>query len=211
MELSALPRVNAPLPWQAPAWQQLLQQLESGRFPHALLVAGMPGIGKQRLALALARLLLCHSPSAGHNCGQCSACEFSRSGAHGDFRWLQPEEGSRTIRIDAIREVVNFANRTAGFGQRKVLVIAPADAMNSNAANALLKSLEEPAANTHILLVCDRLHGVPATIRSRCQLLRLPVLAADAALAWLDTLTGARASSSTLLDLARGRPLVAAQ
>lgn len=211
MQLENLPAVSVPLPWQADDWSRLEQQVARGRFPHALLLAGMPATGKERLALALARLLLCHRPSAGHNCGECQACQLSRSGAHGDFLWLQPQEKSRVIKIDQVREAVNFAHWTAGFGERKVLVIAPADAMNTNAANALLKSLEEPADNTHILLVCARLHGVPATIRSRCQLLKLPAPASEAALGWLDTLTGERGASRNLLDLAGGRPLLAEQ
>ncbi|TXS89055.1 DNA polymerase III subunit delta' [Parahaliea maris] len=211
MQLEGLPAVSVPLPWQAEDWQRLEQQVSEGRFPHALLLAGMPAIGKERLALALARLLLCHRPSAGHNCGECQACELSRSGAHGDFLWLQPQEKSRVIKIDQVREAVNFAHWTAGFGERKVLVIAPADAMNTNAANALLKSLEEPADNTHILLVCSRLHGVPATIRSRCQLLKLAPPDTGASLGWLDNLTGERATSQSLLDLANGRPLLAEQ
>lgn len=209
MELTGLPAISAPLPWQGEAWSRLNQQLEQERFPHALLLAGSPGIGKMRLALALARLLLCHRPSAGHNCGECSACELSRNGAHGDFRWLQPEGDSRVIKIDQVRRAVDFANWTAGFGRRKVLVIAPADSMNSNAANALLKSLEEPAPNTHLVLVCQRLHGVPATIRSRCQLLRLPLPSGEASLQWLDSLTGERQDSASLLRLSQGRPLAA--
>ena len=159
MELTDLPPQSAPLPWQADSWSRLGDALERDSFPHALLLAGSPGIGKTRLALALARRLLCHRPSAGINCGACQACELTRSGAHGDFRWLQPDADSRVIKIDQVRALVDFGHSTAGFGPRKVMVIAPADVMNTHAANALLKSLEEPPANTHLLLVCDRLHG----------------------------------------------------
>ncbi len=210
MVLSELAAISGPMPWQGAVWSRLPEQLEAGRLPQALMLTGSSGIGKARLALALARLLLCHQPSGGLNCGQCKACELSRNGAHGDFRWLQPEGDSRVIKIDQIRAAIDFSNQTAGFGRRKVLVIAPADAMNISAANALLKCLEEPAPDTHLLLVSPRLHGVPATIRSRCQLLKLPLPPREDALAWLDRQTGERTSSESLLALAGGRPLQAA-
>ncbi|MFV0477493.1 MAG: DNA polymerase III subunit delta' [Parahaliea sp.] len=211
MNLSELPAISAPLPWQLSCWQNLQQQREQARLPHALLLAGVGGIGKTRLALALARLLLCHKPNAGLNCGQCAACQYSSKGSHGDFYWLQPQVDSRVIKIDQVRALIEFANQTAGFGARKVLVIAPADAMNTNAANALLKSLEEPPANTHLILVCQQLSSLPATIRSRCQLLRLPLPDTSQSLNWLDSVTGKREQSRELLQLAQGRPLLARQ
>ncbi|RLA48503.1 MAG: DNA polymerase III subunit delta' [Gammaproteobacteria bacterium] len=211
VELSGLPEVSAPLPWQAQDWSQLNQQLANGLLPHALLLAGNQYTGKARLAMALSRLLLCHQPSGGLNCGHCHACQLSASGNHGDFRWLQPEEKSRVIKIDQVRSVVEFTNKTAGLGQRKVVVLAPADSMNVNAANALLKSLEEPAADTYLLLVCHRLHSLPATVRSRCQILKLTVPDAQQCLAWLDQATGEREQSERLLALADGRPLLAEQ
>ncbi|MEQ9463890.1 MAG: DNA polymerase III subunit delta' [Haliea sp.] len=207
MNLLELPAVSAPLPWQTAAWNQLQGQLQSAQLPHALLLAGPADIGKARLALALARLLLCHQPEAGHNCGNCPACRYSQSGSHGDFRWLQPEGKSKVIKIEQVREAIAFAFRTAGFGSRKVLVLAPAEAMTTNAANALLKCLEEPAAGTHIILACERLQGVPATVRSRCQLLKLPLPSAGECLPWLDHLTGSREASAELLGLASGMPL----
>jgi len=207
MNLLDLPAVSAPLPWQGGAWSRLQEQLAAGQLPHALLLAGPADIGKERLALALARLLLCHQPVAGHNCGKCPGCRYSQSGSHGDFRWLQPEGKSKVIKIDQIRDTVAFAFRTAGFGRRKVVVLAPAETMTSNAANALLKCLEEPAADTHIILACERLQGVPATVRSRCQLLKLPLPPAEDCLPWLDHLTGTREVSVELLQLAAGMPL----
>jgi DNA polymerase-3 subunit delta' len=211
MQLGGLPQVSAPLPWQAPDWQHLNKQLAAGQLPHALLLAGGQYTGKSRLAMALARLLLCHSPSGGLNCGHCHACELSASGGHGDFRWLEPEDKSRVIKIDQVRSVVEFTNKTASFGQRKVVVLAPADSMNVNAANALLKSLEEPAADTYMLLVCHRLHNLPATVRSRCQLLKLAVPDSEQCLEWLDKVTRSRELSAKLLSLADGRPLLAEQ
>ncbi len=211
MALTGLPPVSAPLPWQGQEWTRLVAQLDKGQLPHALLLAGVRHTGKSRLALALARLLLCRQPAGGLNCGSCHACELSAGGSHGDFRWLQPEEKSRVIKIDQVRAAVDFANKTASLGQRKVVVLAPADAMNSNAANALLKSLEEPAPDTHLVLVCHRLHALPATIRSRCQMLKLPVPDQGESLAWLDQISGNRERSEQLLELARGLPLLAEQ
>ncbi len=210
-DLSNIPEISTPMPWQAQTWSRLNQQLAQEQLAHALLLTGPRYTGKARLALALARLLLCATPVGGLNCGKCHACELSASGSHGDFRWLEPEGTSRVIKIDQIREVVEFTGRTASFGLRKVIVIAPAENMNINAANALLKVLEEPGSNTHLILVCHRPHGLPATIRSRCQFLRPGVPSTGQSLDWLDRICGTRAESERLLNLAGELPLLAAQ
>ncbi|MCB1703378.1 MAG: DNA polymerase III subunit delta' [Halioglobus sp.] len=211
MDLLNLPAISTPLPWHEQEWALLHRQLGDGQLAHALLLVGRQHTGKQQLAMALSRLLLCAQPRDSLNCGECHACQLSGTGAHGDFLWVAPVEKSRVIKIDQVREVVRFTSKTAGFGVRKVIVLAPAESMNVNAFNALLKSLEEPAQDTHLLLVCDNMHGVPATIRSRCQILHLPTPGAAASLEWLDRTTGQRAQSEKLLALSDGLPLLAAE
>jgi DNA polymerase-3 subunit delta' len=120
-------------------------------------------------------------------------------------------EKSRVIKIEQIRDVVRFSNKTAGFGLRKVIVLAPADSMNVNAFNALLKLLEEPPKDTYLILVCHRMYCIPPTIRSRCQILRLQTPHTEACLEWLDTTTGRRDQSQQLLSWANGMPLLAQQ
>jgi DNA polymerase-3 subunit delta' len=115
------------------------------------------------------------------------------------------------IKVDQVRDAVQFATRTASFGQRKVIVLQPADTMNLNACNALLKSLEEPAGDTYWLLVCDRLYTLPATIRSRCQIQRLGMPEEAASLEWLEAVTGDAGQAADLLGLSDGRPLLAQQ
>lgn len=207
MKLEGLPATSEPFPWHREPWDLLAGQMAAEQLPHALLLTGASGTGKAQFALALARLLLCAEPRDGRNCGHCHACELSAAGSHGDFRWLQPEEKSRVIKVDQVRSAIAFSHGTAAFGRRKVAVFSPADSMNLAAHNALLKSLEEPVADTYLILVCDSLHGVPATIRSRCQLRRLRSPAPAVCLAWLDEITGERALSEQLLMLSEGRPL----
>ncbi len=208
--MSDLPVISTALPWQKEEWTRLVSKIDSERLPHALLITGVRYAGKARLATALARLLLCHQSEAGHNCGTCHACELSRSGNHGDFRWLEPEAGkSRVIKVDQVRQLVEFASKTASLGRRKVVVMSPADSMNTQAANALLKLLEEPAPDTYIILVCHRLQGLPATIRSRCQMLKIMMPEQGECLQWLDKFTGLRSDSEKALNLARGQALLA--
>ena len=200
MELNNLPQISSPLPWHWREWEHLQEQFARGQLPHALLLVGGQYTGKSQLALALSRLLLCAHAGTSFNCGHCQACELSASGSHGDFRWVEPGDRSRVIKIEQIRDLVRFSNKTAGFGLRKVIVLAPADSMNINAFNALLKSLEEPAKDTYLILVCHRMYGVPATIRSRCQILRLATPHTDTCLEWLDITTGNREQSQRLFN-----------
>lgn len=205
-----LPAVSLPLPWQSGAWERLNRQMAQSSLPHALLLSGPQHSGKQRFATALARRILCERPGDGLNCGNCHACEMSAAGTHSDFRWLGPEGKSLTIKVDSVRQTVAFAGKTASHGRGKVIVFSPAEALNVNAANALLKCLEEPPPGTYLLLLAAQPYRIAPTLRSRCQQLRLPLPGSEESLNWLDGTTGSRPESEKWLELASGLPMLAA-
>ena len=208
------PRSGEPLlPWQEAVAREALAQ--RSRWPHALLITGRRGIGKRALALHFAQALLCEEPGAGAPCGHCPSCGYVAAGAHPDLRRIEPierdEEGNvkpiDAILVDRIREMIEFAQLTAHRQRAKVAVIAPAEAMNAAAANALLKTLEEPPPATYLLLVSDQSGRLPPTIVSRCRVLAAPEPKVDAATAWLAAQGVERAE--LLLAQAGGAPLLA--
>lgn len=199
-----------PYPWQLGEWQELMRLLQSNKLPHALMLTGAKGIGKRHLAESLAQLLLCNSPIEGAVCGKCRGCELNRAETHPDLLWLEPEEAGKAIKVDQVRELTESLGKTAQQGGYKVVVLEPAEAMNGNAANALLKSLEEPAANTLLVLVAHSPSSVLPTIRSRCQLRQLPTPRSEQVLHWLLPLvSGNSGKADELLVAARGAPLLA--
>ncbi len=205
--------------WNTRVFLQLAQR--AGSLPHALLLKGPPGIGKRAFAAAVAQGLLCEKPvSALSACGACAACHWFNTENHPDYRILQPEiaeetddaEGpdkkkKRDISVAQVRSLADFINISAHRGGAKAVVIQPAEAMNVNAANALLKSLEEPPPGTYFFLVSDRPHLLPATIRSRCQHVSLPPPTAQEAAAWLKT--SGVSQPELALAQAGGAPLLA--
>ena len=197
-------------PWQASLWQQLSRR---ERHAHAYLLHGPAGIGKRALAERLAAALLCAAPSADGACGQCKACLLLRAGTHPDFFELQPEEADKPIRVDQVRELVDFVGQTAQLGGRKLVLLEPAEAMNLNAANALLKSLEEPSGDTVLLLVSHQPSRLLPTIKSRCQQQACPLPSVAQAQAWLAAQLPELDSEvhRRLLELAAGSPLRALQ
>jgi len=199
-----------PYPWQLGEWQQLAQLIAHKKLPHALMLAGPKGVGKRHFAEALAQLLLCQNPREGGACGQCRGCELNKAATHPDLLWLEPEEQGKAIKVDQVRELTESLSKTAQQSGYKVVVLEPAEAMNTNAANALLKSLEEPAANTLLLLVSHSPSAVLPTIRSRCQLRALPMPRQEQVLRWLSPLlVGRDIAAESLLAAARGAPLIA--
>jgi len=200
--------VSRPAPWHQPIWQQLTAQQD---FAHAYLFSGQPGGGKRRFASAFAAFLMCDTPAGGLACDQCRSCHLRLAGSHPDLLLLEPEEEGKAIRVDAVRQLVDFISQTAQQGGRKVVVLQPAEAMNVNAANALLKSLEEPSAETYLLLISDQPSRLLPTIRSRCRVQSLGLPDRTEALAWLTEQGGDRSieECDLLLQMAGGAPLLA--
>ncbi len=214
-------------PWQNEAWNRLAGM--HGRLPHAMLFHGRPGIGKLHLAQVLAQSLLCENRAQqGLACGACAACAWFASGNHPDFRLVQPEalapaqeeteagdggeeagkKASRQIKIDQIRGLGDFLNVGAHRNGHRVVLIHPAESMNPGAANALLKSLEEPAPGVVFLLVSHQPSRLLATVRSRCHALALSLPPRDLSLRWLHE-QGSKATPATLA-FAGDAPLEAA-
>ncbi|KPK37706.1 MAG: hypothetical protein AMJ69_10635 [Gammaproteobacteria bacterium SG8_47] len=204
--------MTAPLPWLQTQWGQVSRQMEQGRLPHALLLTGPTGVGKLTLARALTRSLLCEQRSdEGAACGECRGCRLMAAGTHPDTVEISPEEDSKVIKIDQIRTLSSYLSLTTQYGGAKVALVHPADALNVNAANSLLKTLEEPAAHAVLILCTSRPASLPATVRSRCQTLRVGIPPADVAAQWLaPQLQSGEFSAEQLLALASGAPLAAA-
>jgi DNA polymerase-3 subunit delta' len=200
---------RAPLPWQKDTWGRLQPLITAGTLPHALLAAGPESIGKQHFLRSLAAVLLCDQPSAGLACGICRACDLMRAGSHPDLLVVETEEDSRVIKIDQVRQLIDFALKTPILASQKIILLGPAEAMNANAANALLKCLEEPSASTQILLYSHQPSALPATVRSRCQTLAMSPPAPQQCLEWLNQITGSSPVSEQLLQVSAHRPLLA--
>lgn len=180
------------------------------RLPHALLLTGAEGIGKHHFAISLAKSLLCeHADEQDSACGSCKSCQLFESENHPDYTAIMPAEQGGVIRIDQIRELIGYLGLHSHFNGKRIVLLAPAERMNMAAANSLLKTLEEPQANTLLLLVTARPTQLPATIRSRCQVLRFEQ--PDPALArhWLSPQLENPDQADNLLSLASGAPLLA--
>ncbi|MBW4933339.1 DNA polymerase III subunit delta' [Marinobacter sp. F4206] len=181
--------ISRNMPWHKKAWSAVQRRLSEGRLPHALIITGERGVGKRVWADAVAELLLCDSPTgqeAGEPvaCGRCKQCELYAASSHPDVRVYAPEK-SRMVKVDQIRALSTFAVASPQVARRKVAIIDRADQLNLNAANALLKTLEEPLPDVTLLLLQESGRPVLPTIRSRCQSLAIPTPDAESASAWL--------------------------
>jgi DNA polymerase-3 subunit delta' len=194
-------------PWLRPAWKQFHSRFESGQIAHAQLLQGPQGTGKLSLALAMAARLLC-TGSGEAACGECRSCQVRIGGAHPDYFPVYPAEGKDVLAVDQVREMIGRLTLTTSFSARKVALIHPAEAMNASAANALLKSLEEPPGETVLILVSHDASRLPVTIRSRCQSIAIPLPGKEAALEWLVETAGLDAmAAGAALTAGGGSPL----
>ncbi|MEE4376739.1 MAG: DNA polymerase III subunit delta' [Candidatus Competibacteraceae bacterium] len=198
------------LPWQSAQWQQLWQRQRADRLPHALLLVGPPGLGKLLFAQRLIQALLCESrDEQAISCGSCRSCRLFLSAGHPDCTVAEPSEPNKPIKVDQIRELCAFLGYTSQFGGYKVALVASAEQLNINAANSLLKTLEEPPTNSLLLLVTPFPSRLPATVRSRCQTVIFSEPSTEQALAWLAPRLEQGADSKLMLDLSGGAPLKA--
>ncbi len=195
-------------PWQDSLWQQMAGRAQHA---HAYLLHGPAGIGKRALAERLMASLLCKQPEGLEACGHCKSCSLLAAGSHPDNYILEPEEADKAIKVDQVRDLVSFVVQTAQLGGRKVVLVEPVESMNINAANALLKSLEEPSGNTILLLVSHQSSRLLPTIRSRCVQQSCPLPSETLSLQWLaKALPDCSAEErAELLTLAAGSPLAA--
>jgi DNA polymerase III subunit delta' len=216
--------------WQQAQWQHIMQQ--GAKMPHALLLRGRAGTGKQDFALNVAKAVLCaQATELQHACGSCPSCNWFAEGTHPDFMLIGPEDAENAdeaitsttkkktakktqISVTKIRLLLDYltlsSHQVNGY---RVIIISPADMLNGASANALLKALEEPPANTLFLLVTSQPQRLLATITSRCQAVDMPLPARTEALAWLTSQQGSQqiGHAENSLDLAGGAPLLAMQ
>ena len=203
------------LPWQRATLERALALKNAGRLPHAILLAdsGRRDIGD--FVMQLVMLLLCDAPGDLEPCGGCEACRLLLAGTYADFGLVTLEvdeksnKQSKNIKIEQVRELIDDLGLTHRYARLKLAAIYPAESLSRAGANALLKTLEEPAPGTLLLLVTHNAGRVPVTLRSRCQCWNLPRPRPDEALAWVAERGLETDAATRYLDFARGDPVLA--
>ena len=171
--------------WQQKNWLTLTDSLKNQRLGHGLLFHGAAGIGKNAFALEFAHWLMCEQPLTDSACGQCKSCNLNNAHSNPDLLMIEPEEEGKAIKVDQIRDLIQKVSLTSHSQNYRVIIISPADALNINASNSLLKTLEEPPNNTVLILVSDAPSKLMATIRSRTQMVRFDLPSEQESLEWL--------------------------
>ncbi len=206
------------LPWHQHQWTQILQHYQQDRLPHALLFCGPVGMGKRHFAQQAAEILLCHHPilpseneilSQIRPCGHCKSCHLISVGNHPDLKQIEPVETGKQIKIEQIRDLIEFCNLTPTYESYQIVIITPAEAMNRNAANSLLKLLEEPPSKTLIFLISHQPMALMATVRSRCQRINFTYPESSLVHNWLQNQLPNQQNIELLLNLSAQAPLAA--
>jgi DNA polymerase III subunit delta' len=203
------PAAIAPLPWHGDPLERIRAAWSSGRLPHALLLHGPQGLGKVAFAHWLAAAVLCDAPLAPLDaCGTCAGCRLLQAASHPDFTTVKVAQDKSAISVEQIRDTCERLAMTSYRCGAKVAVIEEAHRMTVNAANSLLKTLEEPPPNSLLVVVTSRPGALPATVRSRCQRLAFRAPPRSVAREWLEQQTGA-AVADAVLEYSAGAPLAA--
>lgn len=200
-------------PWHEQEKTFLFGLAKQERLHHAFLFYGAPQLGKFDFACAMAALLLCeHELKNEHSspCQNCHACHLVRSMTHPDLYVLKPEKEGKQILVDEVRLLIDFMSKSAARSGRRIVIIDQCHQMNANAANALLKFLEEPGERVHLFLLSSEIDSLLPTIRSRCQLLSFVAPTQYQAIKWLNEHMDTEVDS-VLLEYAGDSPLLALQ
>lgn len=199
-------------PWLNTPYRYLIGQYAAGRGHHALLLHAAPGNGDAALFYALSRWLICQQRNGEKSCGECRSCRLMLAGNHPDYHVLVPEKGKSSLGIEAIRQLIELLYTHAQQGGAKVVWLPRAEFLTEAAANALLKTLEEPPAKTYFLLGCREPSRLLATLRSRCFYWHLANPDEQLSLQWLNRQgIGSLVERLTALRLHDGAPIAAEQ
>jgi DNA polymerase-3 subunit delta' len=203
------------LPWQSELLTRAVELKKQQRLPHAVLIDSASDQDISAFVHYLSRLLLCDAPENLVICESCEACRMLRSGTYADFNFvtLEPNEKtnklSKNIKIEQIRKLIHEVSLTARYNRLKIATIYPAEAMSNSGANALLKTLEEPADRVLLLLVTHNKGRIPITLRSRCQTWKIKAADKDQAITWLSENGMNEEETTRYLDFANGDPVLA--
>lgn len=199
-------------PWLRDSYQQIIASQQNQQAHHALLIHTLPGMGEQSLIYAISRWMMCQQPQGQKSCGTCRNCQLMQAGTHPDHYRIESQEGKTGIGIDAVRQTTEKLYEHARMGGAKLVWLLKAERLSEAAANALLKTLEEPASNTWFFITSHQLYRLPATLRSRCVCRYLAPPGTNLALKWLQNEHPADVLQiTTALRLSGGAPLTALQ
>jgi len=200
-------------PWHDTQWEQLQQCHQQQRFPHGLILHGPAGVGVNVFSRRLAQYLLCQnahaSDSAARACGQCAACKLFQAGTHPDLCELEVLEDKKNISIDQVRQMAQWQSIKSHLGGAQVVLIREAHKLSTSAANALLKTLEEPSGATVLILLTRNPGWLLPTVRSRCRTVKFSLPQRRQALDYLVNSTDKTEALELALDIAGGAPLTA--